>query len=141
MESLIDPFAAGLANFIMEKPLRAQRIFHQVLYVASVAITLQLRATREVQEDHCAPSPPILPPHDPAFPASFYPDLELKKRFDGEVTIDKEDLDLTLQSLASHLPLDSSTASEDPYAVPTSAQVSLAYLDGVPRGHHSVFFD
>lgn len=133
-------FTEGLANLIVEKPLRAQKIFHHVLHVASVAITLQLQAKREASEDHCAPLPHTLPPPDPALPASLYPDEDLQKRFDGEVTIDKEDLDLTLHSLASHLPLDSSIASEDPHAVPTTAQVSFECLSGVLQGGSPVFF-
>lgn len=124
----------------MEKPLKAQKIFHHVLHVAAVAITLQLRATREATEDHRAPSPHTLLPPDPAYPNSLYPDYEVK-RFDGEVTIDKEDLDLTLLSLASHLPLDSSVASEDPHGVPTSAQVRIRCLSGVPKGGDPVCFD
>lgn len=124
----------------MEKPLKAQKIFHHVLHVAAVAITLQIRATREATEDHCAPSPHTLLPPDPAYPASLYSDYEMK-RFDGEVTIDKEDLDLTLLSLASHLPLDSSVASEDPHGVPTSAQVKIRCPNGVLQGGDPIFFE
>ena len=107
---------------MVERPLRAQKIFHHVLHVASVAITLQLRATKEDLDDHCAPDPTILP-SDTSQPSSLYRDNEPKARFDGEITIDKEDLDLTLHSLSSNLPLDASVTSEDPHAVLTAAQV------------------
>ncbi|MPC17531.1 hypothetical protein E2C01_010391 [Portunus trituberculatus] len=112
----------SLATLVMERPLRAQKIFHHVLHVASVAITLQLRASKEDIDDHCAPFP-AMPPSDPAHPASLYRDHDWKIRFDGEVTIDKEDLDITLHSLASNLPLDASVASDDPHSVLTAAQV------------------
>uniref|UniRef100_A0A0P4W558 MCM AAA-lid domain-containing protein n=1 Tax=Scylla olivacea TaxID=85551 RepID=A0A0P4W558_SCYOL len=111
----------SLAILVVERPLRAQKIFHHILHIASVAITLQLRASKEDTDDHCPP--PAMPPPYPTHPASLYHDHERKTRFDGEVTIDKEDLDLTLHSLASNLPLDASMASEDPHSVLTAAQI------------------
>ncbi|XP_063845834.1 minichromosome maintenance domain-containing protein 2-like isoform X1 [Scylla paramamosain] len=111
----------SLATLVVERPLRAQKIFHHILHIASVAITLQMRASKEDTDDHCPP--PAMPPPHPAHPASLYHDYERKTRFDGEVTIDKEDLDLTLHSLASNLPLDASMASEDPHSVLTAAQI------------------
>lgn len=106
--------------------MKAQRVFHHVIHVASVAVMLQLRSQVKKEdpegtlvldeEDHCIPHP-ATPLPDPAKHPSLYSDNTIAKTVfnetvDLEITVDKVDLDLTLQSLASNLPLESSVVDE-----------------------------
>ncbi|KAK4310672.1 hypothetical protein Pmani_017772 [Petrolisthes manimaculis] len=116
----------GLADLVVNRPMKAQRIFHHVVHVASVAIMLQLKSQVKKEdtesnvvldeEEHCIPCPAI-PLPDPAKHFSLYLDNTTVKKVlnetvDLEITVDKADLDLTLHSLASNLPLESSVIDE-----------------------------
>lgn len=119
-------FVEGLADLVVNSPMKAQRVFHHVIHVACVAIMLQLRSQIKKEdtegtvamdeEDHCIPHPDT-PLPDPAKHPSLYSDTTAAKTVfnetvDLEITVDKVDLDLTLQSLASNLPLESSVVDE-----------------------------
>ncbi|XP_042208286.1 uncharacterized protein LOC121856670 [Homarus americanus] len=115
-----------LANLVMSRPVVAQQMFHRVVHVASVAITLSLNIhslndnleeSGIAEDDHCAPGPLTHLP-DPTDLTSLYLDEEDKSHktsapshsFKRDAALNKVDLDLTLQSLASNLPLDSSVS-------------------------------
>lgn len=123
---------------MMNSPMKAQRVFHHVVHVACVAILLQLRSPIKKEEtegtmaldeeDHCIPHP-ATPLPDPAKHPSLYPDNTTTKKVfnetvDLEITVDKMDLDLTLQSLASNLPLESSVVDESSDVL-TAPQVQI----------------
>ncbi|XP_069956094.1 minichromosome maintenance domain-containing protein 2-like isoform X3 [Cherax quadricarinatus] len=148
-----------LADLVMSRPVEAQQIFHRVVHVASVAISLQLNSSSNnmleasvttqndtcpdddhgaqhnhcaknyhcAQDDHCPPAPATDIP-DTEHLTSLY--LENQDKCQkvatmlGAVTkeLSKVDLNATLQSLASNLPLDASV-SGDATTILTPAQI------------------
>ncbi|XP_071521846.1 minichromosome maintenance domain-containing protein 2-like [Panulirus ornatus] len=138
-----------LANLVVHRPLEAQQVFHQIIHIASVAVALELNGkhpnnNNEVfennEDDHCAPGPMTHIP-DTNNITSLYLEGNSKSSkthvtvnalSSEEVKLDRVDLNLTLQSLASDLPLDASV-SGDSSSVLTAAQIHVPLrVDGIP---------
>lgn len=95
---------------------------------------------QDEEDDHCIPHP-ATPLPDPAKHPSLYPDntatttaktkAVFNETIDLEVTVDKVDLDLTLQSLASNLPLESSSVVDESLDVLTAPQVYEWYASSL----------
>ncbi|XP_069156220.1 minichromosome maintenance domain-containing protein 2 isoform X1 [Procambarus clarkii] len=139
-----------LASLVMSRPVEAQQVFHHVVHVASVAINLQLDCSSlsyqpepplPSEDDHCAPGPETYSPDTPDYLTSLYLDHQDKSQklpamlgvAAREVTLDFEDLNSTLQSLASNLPLETSVSGEASRSVLTAAQIHAPLrVDGIP---------
>ncbi|XP_066984366.1 minichromosome maintenance domain-containing protein 2-like isoform X2 [Macrobrachium rosenbergii] len=142
----LNEIEADLVTLVMRKPMKAQKIFHQVIYTAAVAISLELKpqpisdvtmSQLTTEPDHCPPSQLTSLP-DMGDIASLYSD---EVKLSGTQTptkdsvvnsIDKVDFDLALTSLELDLPIDTAIKQEAGEILTISQIHTPLRVDGIP---------